>query len=95
MDKKRKQQLKREWQANEKAKRLSELPLDSDELHELANHLEGVVPENGCDHTLRLTFIWLEEQEHSVEHVTAWLRSNGMYCDCEVVLNLDSILEFG
>lgn len=95
MDKKRKQQLKKEWQSSEKAKRLSELPLDADELRELADHLEDAVSQHGCDHTLQLTQAWLEDRKRSVEQVNAWLRSNGMYCDCEVVLNLESKLDFG
>ena len=42
-----------------------------------------------CDHTRRLTQAWLKSRGHDVATVLAWLDSQGGYCDCEILANVE------
>ena len=43
-----------------------------------------------CDHSLKLTKQWIEENglKEKEEEIIEYLEDNGGYCDCEVVLNV-------
>ncbi len=43
-----------------------------------------------CDHTLKLTKRWIQENglEDREEEIIEYLEENGGYCDCEVVFNV-------
>jgi hypothetical protein len=93
MDKARKRELKRQWEAEQRANaKPLELPLATEQLWELLDHLEIAVPENGCNHTQRLAESWLAAEGHDVESVVAWLKAHRMRCDCEIVLNIEPYL---
>jgi hypothetical protein len=67
------------------------------QLVELANHLgrfitfrsaESGLWVEGCDNTLAHTTDWLKSKGLDVDATLDWLRGEGGYCDCEVILNV-------
>lgn len=51
--------------------------------------LDVELPLQGCDHSRRITKAWLVGRGHDVETVFAWLDTQGGYCDCEVLANVE------
>ena len=72
-------------------------PVDIEALHaHLWEHLEPsgstTVAPVGCDHTLRHSRAWLRERfgRRSVAPLARWLENRGGFCDCEVLMNVDT-----
>jgi hypothetical protein len=86
-DRKDKANVARLSQVVEKFKVLS---LSPNELERLGDYLDRV-PE-ACDHSLRFTKIWLEENIDKKKHtkIIKGLQNTGGYCDCEVFANVCS-----
>lgn len=89
MDRKRKKELKRQWQAQERSAAYAALPLWIDDMRAMFEWLNFAVPEFGCNHTRIMTIDWLKQNGHPVEKVLAWLDGNSGHCDCEVLLNCE------
>ena len=51
--------------------------------------LDAILPQRGCDHTLRLVREWAEGQGIAFDAVAAWCSENGGCCDCEVLANCE------
>jgi len=51
--------------------------------------LDAELPRKGCDHSRRLTHEWLASRSHDIERVFAWLDTQGGYCDCEILANVE------
>jgi hypothetical protein len=81
--------LKRLVLLQEYAAKWQGLGLEPAELAELDTYLEQHLAEQPCDHTLRHTHQWLRERriKHSTRVLQA-LRSQGGFCDCEVLANV-------
>lgn len=63
------------------------------QLFSLANHLAtyitvGADDCNGCDHTLRRTLGWINDQGFDRGPMLEWLQHRGGWCDCSVVCNI-------
>ena len=93
MDRKAKQELKRQWQALQRARARAALPLAEDDMKAMFDWLDWTLPTFGCDHTRVQTSDWLKENGHPVETVLAWLSENGGHCDCEVLANSEQAFE--
>ena len=65
------------------------LPMPVAELKALFDMLDVEFPRQGCDHTRRLTRAWLENRGHDVEKVFGWLDTQGGFCDCEILANVE------
>jgi hypothetical protein len=89
MDRKRKKELKRQWQAQERSAAYAALPLWTDDMRAMFDWLNFAVPGFSCDHTRIMTIDWLKQNGHPVEKVLAWLDDNGGHCDCEILLNCE------
>ncbi len=84
-----KKDMKRLALLSEYASQWTELALTPSQLEDLGNHLRAKLPENGCDHTLRFTLLWLREAGHGkTKGVIEALRNRGGFCDCEVLNNV-------
>lgn len=44
----------------------------------------------GCDHTLNKSTLWLLARGGDVAAGLEWLLGRGAFCDCEVLLNVDT-----
>jgi len=64
-------------------------PPDAEEC--LPCYLFRVVGQHGCDNKLTWTHAWqgcVRARRYRTGGLTAWLRSHGGYCDCEVLMNV-------
>jgi Protein of unknown function (DUF2695) len=93
MDKAQRKQQLAQWRDQQRKAALAALPLPPAELRSLFDSLDSGLPSAGCDHTLRLTMQWLSSHGHDSERVVAWLKSQGGYCDCEVLANVEQKLD--
>jgi hypothetical protein len=69
------------------------LPVPSELLRLLFNHVDARLEEDECDHSLRFTREFIHDQQLPEEKVLSWLREAGGYCDCEVIGNAEEILD--
>ena len=65
------------------------LTLDRAALDGLLDHVEERVTGDGCDHSLRYSQEWAEQEGRAWEPLSAALRQAGGHCDCEVLANVD------
>ena len=67
---------------------LATMPLPLTDLRALFDFLDLALPQEACDHSVRLTGRFLTERGLDVQRVTAWLQQYGGFCDCEVLANV-------
>ena len=84
----RKDALKK-WKADQIAETITAMPMSPEQLHLLLNFLNGQL--KACDHTTKLTAIFLHVEKLDKQAVLSWLADHGGYCDCEVLANLDDL----
>jgi len=89
MDHARKKQLKDQWREQQRRAALTALPLPVPELKAMFDMLDAELPRKGCDHSRRLTHAWLASRGHEVQRVLTWLDTQGGYCDCEILANVE------
>jgi len=71
------------------------LPMEEKCFLALFYYLEKALQRVPCDHTLRYTTLFLTENKVSdPEKVVDWLTSNGGYCDCEVLYNVEEQFDY-
>jgi len=89
MDAAQKKQLKTQWRDQQRKSALAALPLTVGEFKAMFDMLDVELPQKSCDHTRRLTEAWLTTRGHDVQRVFAWLDTQGGYCDCEILANVE------
>ena len=89
MDKARKKALKSEWRERERQAFLAHLPMPVSELRAMFDMLDIELPRKGCDRSRRITQAWLTSRGHDPEPVFAWLDTQGGFCDCEILANVE------
>ena len=89
MDKSSKKRLKALARDHERKAALAALPLAVTELAAMFDMLNIQLPLEGCDHSRRIAKAWLARRGHDVETVFAWLDTQGGYCDCEILANVE------
>lgn len=93
MDKAEKKRLLKNWKDAEKEKFEDTIPMPREKFKELFDYLDDQLETNDCIHDLRLTVEFLNNHQIPVEPVIEFLQSNGGYCDCEVLMNVEDRLE--
>ena len=93
MDKERKKALKKAVRLAERQSLRDELPAPIEMLMALLDYLDVMLPQAGCDRSLRLTRAWCAENGMDTDAVLEWARENNGYCDCEVLANTEYVLE--
>jgi hypothetical protein len=93
MNRERKKELKERWRNEQRKAALAALPLPVSELKAMFDMLDVEFPRQGCDHTRRLTRAWLASRGHDVERVFAWLDTQGGFCDCEILANVEQSVD--
>ena len=88
MDKQQRNALK-QWKHAERADLVAGMPLSPEQLHRLLDYLDANL--KACDHTTRLTAIFLQVEQLEKNRVLSWLGEHGGYCDCEVLANLTDL----
>ena len=79
--------------AEDTAKAIERMPISFKDLGALFDHLDDVLGNEGCDHTLKLTKQFVESRKLNLEEVISWLGEYGGYCDCEVLANVEESWE--
>ena len=70
--------------------------MERNTLLDLGRYLNVYIePFDSCDGTLSQTMVWLEANGRNVKQEIAWLHSQGVTCDCEVVTKLYIPTRFG
>ncbi len=82
-----KDELKKAWREQERQKLIASIPMPLQDFRDLFDHLDSEGAEE-CDHTLRVTTVFLQQRGLDVERTIAWLGEHGGYCDCEVLANV-------
>tara|TARA_R110002012_G_scaffold127225_1_gene279415 strand:- start:9795 stop:10484 length:690 start_codon:yes stop_codon:yes gene_type:complete len=62
--------------------------LTENQVENLCNYVENKIEKIGCDHSLKNTFEWAQNNGVDKNDLIDVLESNGGFCDCEVVTNL-------
>ena len=71
------------------------LPMSEDKFIQLFELLDTQLHARGCDHDLKLTEQILSNLGvKDVLSVLAWLKEQGGYCDCEVMVNVEQKFEY-
>jgi hypothetical protein len=55
----------------------------------LFDYLDIKIEQKGCASNHLFTIEYLQKYELEEEKILNWLRDNGGYCDCEVLLNVE------
>ncbi|KGK90126.1 DUF2695 domain-containing protein [Clostridium sp. HMP27] len=85
MDKNKKKELKQKYYVEQKMTFVATLPFSS----MLFDYLDEILGEHGCDDTLKYTIKFLEDNELPIDESLNWLQDNGVFCDCEVLANIE------
>ena len=85
METERRKELLKQWKESQQKTYL----LNEEQAESLLSFVEERVGEQDCDHTLRFTRQWLNENIPPEQHVAVLeeLASMGGHCDCEVMYN--------
>ena len=70
-----------------------ELPAPILVLKELFNFLDQQLSSDACDHTFRFTRQFIERNVLNEDRLMDWSRENGGHCDCEMLNNVEQIVE--
>lgn len=89
----RRKNLKRQVADRERASVLAGLPTPKHTLMQLLDAVDAGLEAERCDHSLRLTTVFLEANKLPADSVIQWLRDHGGHCDCEVVANIEDVLD--
>ena len=72
------------------ADRLVRMPLEENELDALLTWVDVKIQRSGCDHTHRFTKTWLTEHGHPQTRAIGALMALGVFCDCELAMNVET-----
>jgi hypothetical protein len=89
MDKQQRKAALKQWKHAERADLVAGMPLSPEQLHRLLGYLDANL--KACDHTTKLTAMFLHVEQLERDSVLSWLGDHGGYCDCEVLANLTDI----
>ena len=74
-------------------KALAEMPISLRDLGALFDYLDVQLGAHDCDHTPKLTTLFLTERDLSLDAILPWLEESGGHCDCEVLANVEESWE--
>jgi len=64
------------------------LALSEETVAKMIDFVDRNVRREGCDHTHRFTYQWVQENSINWDDILDTFEQRGAFCDCEVVLNL-------
>ncbi|NNV53823.1 DUF2695 domain-containing protein [Limnovirga soli] len=89
-EKERRKQITNDLRKKAREEFEASLPISRELFQNLFDHLDKELIDNSCDHTLKLTSLFLESKRvENINNVKEWLRQNSGYCDCEVLANVE------
>ena len=91
-EKERRNIIKRQLKKEEKEKALDSLPISTGKINELLDYLEEKISVIDCDETLKLTLDFIDKNNLPKDILIDWFTENGGHCDCEVLANVEEII---
>ncbi|WP_277585232.1 DUF2695 domain-containing protein [Psychrobacillus antarcticus] len=90
LDKKNQKDLKRLFLLKDYGGMWNELNLSPEQLESLGIFLDEKLNADDCDHSLKLTKSWLEDNipKSKLSKIVKALKNQGGFCDCEVLSNV-------
>lgn len=92
-DKARRKEMLRGVREDAKHKIRESLPVPVAVLKALFDYVDGQLKSNECDNTLRHALDFIRNNGLPEQAVVCWLEDNGGYCDCEVLMNSEQVVE--
>lgn len=92
-EKQRRKELAQQAKAVESTSLLASLPVSLKQLEALFDYLDNKLSEEGCNDTLQHTEHFAAEAQVPYEALKDWLATQGGYCDCEVLANVEEKVE--
>lgn len=92
-EKQRRKDIRNKLIAQRKAQQLAELPMPKEKLSAFFDYLDQQLTEDGCDHNLRFTKQFADDQSLPFDPIKQWLADYGGYCDCEALANVEDHFE--
>jgi len=80
--------LLKELKARDRELAEKELPVPKGLLLSLFDRLDRSLSVDPCDHSLRFTIAWCQDQHVDPDRISEWVKTHGGYCDCEVLANV-------
>jgi len=93
MDKKQKKELLKKYAEEQKNNFINSLPFKKSLFEKLFDYLDENLENHECDHSYKLTINFLKEHNLPVEKSLEWMKSNGGFCDCEVLWNIEDKIQ--
>ena len=78
---------KKIWKLQQRKLAQDAFPISDSLLKSMFEAVDAKVSAAGCDHTLRFTESWIEENKQPEVKIRSWLKEQGGLCDCEVLAN--------
>jgi len=95
MEKSKRKEILKAIKEKELAEFRQKLPMPEDKFIRLFELLDAEIHAHGCDHDLKLTKQILSNLDvKDVSSVLTWLKEQGGYCDCEVMMNVEQKFEY-
>ena len=93
-DKARRKQIRDELRLEARVEFEASLPMSRDKFKGLFDYLDKALGKEKCndDHTLTIWFLELVGIE-DVGNTIGWIIDNGGYCNCELLANVEEVLE--
>ncbi|MED9904164.1 MAG: DUF2695 domain-containing protein [Lachnospiraceae bacterium] len=88
---KNKKELLKKYKEEQRKKFVESLPMSIENFTDLFDYLDENMDK--CDDELSLTRQFLMENNLPINEVIEWLETNGGYCDCEVLANIEDLFE--
>ena len=92
-EKARRKQMLHAVRDDARQKKRDSLPVPAPVLKALFNYVDSRLDSVECDHTLRHARYFIRNHELSEDGIVSWLENHGGYCDCEVVMNAEQVME--
>ena len=92
-EKRRRAEIVEALVADDTKKAIEEMPISLKDLGTLFDQLDEAFENEGCDHSLKITTAFLENNKLKKEIIISWLAEYGGSCDCEVLANVEESWE--
>ncbi len=92
-EKARRKEIQKQLRQKEMNDFLSELPIDENLMNQLFDYIDNELSEKDCDHNFQITNKFFKNLKMKSDKTIEWLKNNGAYCDCEILLNVEEKFE--
>ncbi|MFK7824844.1 MAG: DUF2695 domain-containing protein [Oligoflexales bacterium] len=92
-EKKNRKETLRKLREKKKSDLIATLPFAPEDAKSFFDFLNDKLPEFGCSHSFKIVKEFCSDKKINFENIEPWLNSNGAWCDCEVIANVEQEYE--